>query len=247
MISTFMYCTLVKDMQYIGEELERIRRQNEGQNMNAITEVKEQRGGIAMALATAQAKMGKALKSANNPHFKAKYADLSSVVDACMPSLNECGIAVIQPPTDDENGRYVETILIHGESGQQLSCRVPLIVEKQNMQGYGSAVTYARRYGLMSMAGIAPEDDDGNAASKAAPKVVQTVTPDQYIKLRDLAQEAGVDETKICAAYKVQSFQQFPAECFDAAIKRLSLTIEKAATANADLDGDAIPYAEDAK
>lgn len=122
---------------------------------------------IAIALATAQLNMGKALKSANNPHFRSKYADLASVTDACMPALNEAGIAVIQPTTDDESGRYVETILIHGESGESLKCRVPLLVSKQDMQGYGSAVTYARRYGLMSMAGIAPEDDDGNAAAKA--------------------------------------------------------------------------------
>lgn len=125
---------------------------------------------IATALAKAQASMGKALKSANNPHFRSKYADLGSVMDACLPALNEQGIALIQPTGEGEQGRYVETILIHGESGEQLSCRVPLIVQKNDMQGYGSAVTYARRYGLMTMAGIAPEDDDGNAAAKAAPK-----------------------------------------------------------------------------
>lgn len=137
---------------------------NEGAKQDAVAHKT-----IATALASAQAKMGKALKSANNPHFKSKYADLASVMDACLPSLNEAGIAVIQPTTDDENGRYVETILIHGDSGETLKCRVPLIVSKQDMQGYGSAVTYARRYGLMSMAGIAPEDDDGNAAAKAPP------------------------------------------------------------------------------
>lgn len=126
--------------------------------------------GIASALAAAQAQMGKALKSANNPHFRSKYADLASVMDACLPALNANGIAVVQPTVDDESGRYVETILIHGETGTELKCRVPLIVQKNDMQGYGSAVTYARRYGLMSMAGIAPEDDDGNAAAKAAPK-----------------------------------------------------------------------------
>lgn len=127
-------------------------------------------GSIAAALAAAQMQMGKALKSAKNPHFKTKYADLSSVMDACLPALNANGIAVIQPTTDDETGRYVETVLIHGESGGELRCRVPLIVQKNDMQGYGSAVTYARRYGLMSMAGIAPEDDDGHAAVAAAPK-----------------------------------------------------------------------------
>ena len=126
--------------------------------------------GIATALAKAQANMGKALKQANNPHFRSKYADLGNVMDACLPALNEAGIALIQPTGEDEHGRYVETILIHGESGEQLTCRVPLIVSKNDMQGYGSAVTYARRYGLMAMAGIAPEDDDGHAASKAPPK-----------------------------------------------------------------------------
>lgn len=129
--------------------------------------------GIATALAKAQANMGKALKQANNPHFRSKYADLGNVMDACLPALNEAGIALIQPTGEDEHGRYVETILIHGESGESLTCRVPLIVSKNDMQGYGSAVTYARRYGLMAMAGIAPEDDDGNAAAKAPPKQEQ--------------------------------------------------------------------------
>jgi len=125
---------------------------------------------LASALACAQSEMGRALKSADNPHFKSKYADLSSVCDACMPALTKHGIAVIQPTFDDDTGRYVKTILIHGDSGETLECRVPLIVQKNDMQGYGSAVTYARRYGLMGMAGIAPDDDDGNAAAQAAPK-----------------------------------------------------------------------------
>lgn len=121
--------------------------------------------GIAAALAKAQAEMGKALKDSRNPHFNSKYADLASVMDACLPALNKHGIAVIQPfVTDDINGRSVKTILIH-ESGETLECAVPLIFGKNDMQGLGSAMTYARRYGLMTMAGIAPEDDDGNAAA----------------------------------------------------------------------------------
>jgi hypothetical protein len=124
---------------------------------------------IAAALAKAQIEMGPALKDSVNPAFKSKYADLASVMAACLPALNKHGIAVIQPTYDDETGRWVKTILLH-ESGDTLECRVPLIVAKNDMQGYGSAVTYARRYGLMSMAGIAPEDDDGNAAAKAPPE-----------------------------------------------------------------------------
>jgi len=76
----------------------------------------------------------------------------------------------LQPPFDDETGRYVKTIFVHGDSGETAECRVPLIIGKNDMQGYGSAATYARRYGLMGMAGIAPDDDDGNAAVIAAPK-----------------------------------------------------------------------------
>jgi hypothetical protein len=118
--------------------------------------------------------MGKALKDSVNPAFRSKYADLGSVMDACLPALNKHGIAVIQPIMSDDFGKFVKTILIH-ESGEQLECAVPLIVGKNDMQGLGSAITYGRRYGLMSMAGIAPEDDDGNAAvvSAKTPGAVQ--------------------------------------------------------------------------
>lgn len=131
---------------------------------------------IYAALAAAQMQMGKAIKDSANPAFKSKYADLASVMDACMGALNSNGIAVYQPTIDEDGARYVKTILAH-TSGETLECRVPLIVQKNDMQGYGSAVTYARRYGLMGMAGIAPEDDDGNAAAKAAP-----VTEDRAAK-----------------------------------------------------------------
>lgn len=127
---------------------------------------------IATALAKAQMEMGKALKDSVNPAFRSKYADLGSVMDACLPALNKHGIAVIQPIFQDEFGRAVKTVFIH-ESGETLECAVPLIVGKNDMQGLGSAITYARRYGLMSMAGIAPEDDDGNAAVVSKPQNVQ--------------------------------------------------------------------------
>ena len=136
--------------------------------MNAITETKAAHSSIAAALAAAQSEMGRAIKDSNNPHFRSKYADLGNVMDACLPALNKHGISVIQPAGEDEHGRFVATVLLH-TTGEKLECKVPLIVQKNDMQGYGSAVTYARRYGLMCMAGIAPDDDDGNAAAKAAP------------------------------------------------------------------------------
>lgn len=193
---------------------------------------------IQVALAAAQMEMGKAIKDNTNSHFRNKYADLGAVMDACLPALNKHGIAVIQPMVHSEHGRDMVTRFIHS-SGETLECPVPLIVGKNDMQGLGSAMTYARRYGLMALAGIAPEDDDGNAAAKAAPR---TVTPDQFIKLRDRAEEAGVPEEKICQTYGAPSFQQFPADAFDKAMRKLQATIEKSAPEpNADLDGDRLP------
>lgn len=125
-----------------------------------------QHQNIATALAAAQMEMGKALKGANNPHFGSKYADLASVMDACLPALNQNGIAVVQPIERDEPGLSVVTRFIH-TSGETLECPIPLMFGKQDMQGLGSAITYARRYGLMALAGVAPEDDDGNAAAES--------------------------------------------------------------------------------
>lgn len=187
---------------------------------------------IYTALARAQAEMGRALKDSTNPAFRSKYADLSSVMDACLPALNKHGIAVIQPTADDESGRFVETVLLH-ESGESLRCRVPLIVQKNDMQGYGSAVTYARRYGLMCMAGIAPEDDDGNAAAKAAPRrdgVVDrgTITADQFLALRGLLEQSGGDESRFLAFFRIDMLDNLPAARFAEAEAMLRAKIAKA-------------------
>jgi hypothetical protein len=124
---------------------------------------------IAKALVAAQQEMGKVVKDANNPFFNSKYADLKSVMGACMPALHKNGIAVIQPQVYIDGEDFVKTIFIH-TSGETVETAVRLIVDKNNMQGMGSATTYARRYGLLELAGLAPEDDDGNAASAAPPK-----------------------------------------------------------------------------
>lgn len=126
---------------------------------------------IASALVKAQKAFGPALKSSSNPHFKSRYADLSACVEAVVDSLNENGIMLMQPTHECDHGVTVETLFIH-ESGETFSAgRLHVPASKQDPQGYGSALTYARRYSLMSACGIAPEDDDGNAASKKpAPK-----------------------------------------------------------------------------
>ena len=115
-------------------------------------------------------------KTANNPHFKSKYADLETVMDACGEALKANDLAVWQSVSED--GHYLVTRLYH-KSGQWIEGYTPLIVDKNTMQGLGSAYTYARRYGLMAALGIAPEDDDGNAATQNAPKQQQKAAPKQ--------------------------------------------------------------------
>ena len=129
---------------------------------------------IAKALVNAQKGFNPALKSADNPFFKSKYADLGACVDAVLDSLNNNGIALVQNCHESTDGVIVETIFLH-ESGETLSTgRLHVPAGKHDAQGYGSALTYARRYSLMAACGIAPEDDDGNAAAKTTEKKGKT-------------------------------------------------------------------------
>lgn len=130
-------------------------------------------GEIAKALTQAQQEMEAASKSAVNPHFKSKFADITAVLRACMPALNKNGISVLQKPkplpVNEQTGMPVfgvvlETMLVH-TSGEWISdggLFVP--AGKADAQGIGSALTYARRYGLSAMIGLEQQDDDGNAA-----------------------------------------------------------------------------------
>lgn len=121
---------------------------------------------IASALVNAQKAFGPALKDKTNPAFRSKYADLGACIEAVIDALNSNGIALIQKQHPHDGGVTVETIFLH-ESGEMFSAGLLSVpAAKQDPQGYGSALTYARRYSLMAACGIAPEDDDGNAASK---------------------------------------------------------------------------------
>jgi len=125
---------------------------------------------IAAALVKAQKEFGPALKTATNPHFRSKYAALDACVEAVIDALNNNGIFLMQYTHSCEDGVIVETMFIH-ESGEHMSGgRLHVPASKQDPQGYGSALTYARRYSLQAACGIAPEDDDGNAASKPKPE-----------------------------------------------------------------------------
>lgn len=124
---------------------------------------------IMPALIKAQGDFAPAVKAKVNPHFKSKYVPLDAVLDAIAEPLRNNGIAILQQ-TDIQDARTVlVTRLVH-ESGEWIAGRYPVHPVKADPQGEGSALTYARRYALMALVGIAPEDDDGNAAVKATEK-----------------------------------------------------------------------------
>lgn len=139
--------------------------------MNRSDSIKE----IAGALHKAQKSIKAALKDSTNPHFKSKYADLSSVIDAVKQPLLDAGIVFTQGVHDAEGGVAIETMLLH-TSGEWISSTLRIPATKQDAQGYGSAITYGRRYGLQAICGVPAEDDDGNAATASTTKVSR-ITP----------------------------------------------------------------------
>lgn len=147
---------------------------------------------IYSAFVKAQTGFAPALKTSVNPHFKSRYAALDACIEAVIDALNSNGIALVQKTHECATGVTVETLFVH-ESGETLSggtLHIPST--KMDAQAFGSALSYARRYSLMAACGIAPEDDDGNAAS---------TPPKQYSK--PAAQEAPAltaTETKYLAA-----------------------------------------------
>lgn len=124
----------------------------------------EQIDQLAKALATAQGAMKSAAKDVENTFFKSSYADLAAVMAACREPLSKNGLAIIQTTQYEGDAIWLETTLAHS-SGQWMRSRYPVRPIKSDPQGVGSALTYARRYALMSMVGVvASDDDDGEAA-----------------------------------------------------------------------------------
>lgn len=129
---------------------------------------------LAAALAKAQGQMTFATKDATNPHFKTRYADLAAVWSAIREPLAANGLSVIQQVTQAEGMVGVRSILAHA-SGEWVSSDLQMPVAQKTPQGYGSALTYARRYSLAALVGIAQDDDDGEAGTRPSAPVLPPV------------------------------------------------------------------------
>jgi hypothetical protein len=178
---------------------------------------------LAKALSKAQHDFGPLVKGASNPFFKSKYADLSGVMDVARGPLAENGLCFVQTNEPDDPGFLtVETTLMHS-SGEWVAGRIRIPLVKSDPQGYGSAMTYARRYALQAILGLAAEDDDAESATQrkapvdrsksekahAPPPEPQTsatgqetpITAPQRKKLWAMMKESGLNQDEAKAFY----------------------------------------------
>jgi hypothetical protein len=125
---------------------------------------------LASAMTAAFAEIEGATKAATNPHFKSKYADLTSIIEAIKPPLIRHGLFFTQRCQPSEDGVSVETVLHHCSGEKESLGLLYLPANKRDAQGFGSALTYARRYALQTAFGVPTEDDDGNAATASLPR-----------------------------------------------------------------------------
>lgn len=177
---------------------------------------------IIAALAKALPELESAKKNKANPAFKSKYADLAAVIEALEP-IRKHGLWYRQVLHESSEGVNVETIYIH-EGGDTLSAgSLYMPATKRDAQGFGSALTYARRYSLQSAFGLATEDDDGNAAVKStAPQqqfsaAQQPISAAEWGIITDLITQTGTDTKAFCEAFKIASVKDLLTSDFDRA------------------------------
>jgi hypothetical protein len=150
---------------------------------------------IATALAQAQAAMPALLKDSENPHLKSRYASLAAVLDVVQGPLRDAGLLIYQPPRTERDGSawlvVVRSYLIHIESGEYIMDELAIPIDKADAQGVGRAITYGRRYLLISQCSLAPEDDDGESISNGSQ---QNGKPAQPAALPAKASQAQIKE-----------------------------------------------------
>jgi len=163
--------------------------------------------------------MGGAVKDSANPFFKSSYADLTSVIKAIKQPFADNGLSYTQFPVSNENGVGVSTRLMH-ISGQWLEMDYTLPTVKKDPQASGSAISYARRYALQSIAGIPTAEDDAESAMLRGDDK-KVVSDDQIIAIKKLLDETGADSEKFCKWLKVNSVDQILAVHYDRAVAAL--------------------------
>ena len=183
---------------------------------------------IAKALSLAQSEMSGATKQSTNPFYKSNYSDLASVMQAISLPFSAHGLCFVQGAEANEQRVSVTTRIIH-TSGQWLEATTELPPTKADAQGWGSAITYAKRYGLQALCGVPSVDDDGQEAVKrvAAPKATP-INKKQAEEINLLIEDTGTDKVEFLNYYstragsKITDLNQFPKDLFEQAVAVLT-------------------------
>ena len=157
---------------------------------------------IYQKLHLAKQSMGKVIKNATNPHLKRNYADINSIIDTVEPILLDCGLIMMQPVKDDK----VFTIIIDIETEEFVESfmQLPVITDAQKL---GGAITYFRRYTLVSLLSLQAVDDDGHEASRA-PKTKPSITPDRFVNALAAIQDGRYTAEELRATYSLTKEQE---------------------------------------
>jgi len=157
---------------------------------------------IYQKLHLAKQSMGKVIKNATNPHLKRNYADINSIIDTVEPILLDHGLLLIQPVKEDK----VYTIVVDIENGDRFESfmQLPVITDAQKL---GGAITYFRRYTLVSLLSLQAVDDDGHEASRA-PKAKPTLTPDRFNSALQAIQDGRYTVEDLRATYSLTKEQE---------------------------------------
>lgn len=194
---------------------------------------------LATALAKAQGAMDSATKGNINPHFKSRYADLAAVRDAMREPFAANGLSVVQGLRTVQGGIEVETVLFHA-SGQSIRETLMVPVARMDAQSLGSGATYGRRYALMSMIGLASEDDDGNAVSapsttrqalQAVDAAGGRISDEQASEIKMKIVEANANLPVFLKTFEIAHVEDLPVARFREAVNKLARKIEAARAA----------------
>lgn len=179
-----------------------------------------------------QASIRPAIKDASNPAFRSKYADFSAVMEAVRGPMHENGFVLVQRTDFDSSDMWLETIIMH-VGGEKIAARYPLRPIKQDPQGFGSALTYAKRYSLSALLGVvADEDDDGNAASGVNGHSKPATPPgkvnaDQVGHMRTQIERTGTDIEAFCRHFKIEALPDMPIAKYATAMEMLNVKASK--------------------
>jgi hypothetical protein len=182
---------------------------------------------LAASLCKAQSEMGGAVRDSKNPFFKSDYADLTSVIKAIKEPFANHGLSYTQFPTNDDGRIGVSTLLMH-ESGEYLEHSYTLPTTKADPQAAGSAITYARRYALQSIAGIPTADDDAESAMiRNNQNKTAVLSEDQALEIKERLAETNVDVKVFLKHFKATSVDEMLAIHYSKAVSALKAKANK--------------------